>query len=192
MTCARSTASSPSFCESASRSDVSETKPSCTSSRPTGRRDFACSTSAIRNWSSLRMPWSIRIWPMWRLACWVEGAFIARASARELLHALARALQCEVRRARGRELERAAVVLERGRGLMQLIEAHRQVEREIRIPGVRGLRFGIGKSRLVPAPLPGVLVAEREVQHARFRVRSEHGLDPAFGLHRVDALGTQR
>ena len=88
---------------------------------------------------------------------------------------------------------RAAVVLERRRRLMKLIEAYRQVEREIRIRGVRGLGFRVGESRLVPATLPRVLVAECEVEDARLRVRREHRLDPAFRLHRVDELvGSER
>ena len=40
------------------------------------RCDFVCSSSAMRSWSSVRIPWSIRIWPMWRLACGLAGEFI--------------------------------------------------------------------------------------------------------------------
>jgi hypothetical protein len=34
---------------------------------------LVCSSSAILSWSSVRMPWSIRIWPMCRLACGIRG-----------------------------------------------------------------------------------------------------------------------
>jgi hypothetical protein len=75
----RSTDCSPSFSDSASRSVASETKPSCTSSLPTGICCLVCSSSAMRSWSSVRIPWSIRIWPRWRLACGGAGWFIGRS-----------------------------------------------------------------------------------------------------------------
>jgi hypothetical protein len=54
------------------------------------------------------------------------------------------------------------------------------------------VRFRVRTLGLIPAPLPRVLIAEAEVQHARFRVVRKQRLDPALDLQRIEALRTQR
>ncbi|TLD46417.1 MAG: hypothetical protein FAZ92_01317 [Accumulibacter sp.] len=76
----RSTLCLPRLSDSASRSVASETKPSATSSLPIGRLDFICSSSAMRSWSSLRMPLVIRIWPSGRACGCPAGAFMTVAA----------------------------------------------------------------------------------------------------------------
>src|SRR5262245_1307315 len=188
----RSTDCRPSFSDSASRSVASETKPSCTRSRPTGTCDFVCSRSAILSWSSVRMPWSIRIWPMCRLACGLAGEFMrAPGSLAELRSPVARARDVEARRALLGERDRLAVVVEREAGLAHLIEAHREVEGEIGVFRIRGERLEVLLLRLGPAPLLRELVAEREVQHVRPRIGGEQALHAALRGERVEAARPQ-
>ncbi|EXI65898.1 MAG: hypothetical protein AW07_04655 [Candidatus Accumulibacter sp. SK-11] len=44
--------------------------------------DFICSSSAMRNWSSLRMPLLIRIWPSGRECGCPAGAFMTAPAGR--------------------------------------------------------------------------------------------------------------
>src|SRR5919109_683407 len=140
----KSTACSPSFSERASRSVASETKPSCTRSRPTGTWLLVCSSSAMRSWSSVRMPWSIRIWPRWRFACGLPGEFTGGGAALE------------------RELGGTGA-----RG--DKVEAHGKVVSEIGVLRVGDVGLEVFLLRLGPAVLRGELVAERKVQRMRRR-----------------------
>src|SRR5262245_43482313 len=188
----RSTDCRPSFSDSASRSVASDTKPSCTRRRPTGTCDFVCSRSAILSWSSVRMPWSIRIWPMWRLACGLAGEFMrAPASLAELRRPAARAPDIEARGALLGEGDRLAVVLEREAGLAHLVEAHRKVEGEIGVFRIRRERLEVLLLRLGPAALLRELVAEREVQYVRPRIGGKQALYAALRGERVEAARPQ-
>src|SRR5690349_7990302 len=150
----KSTACSPSFSESASRSVASETKPSCTSSRPTGTWLLVCSSSAMRSWSPVRMPWSIRIWPRWRFACGLPGEFIGGAALeRELGGTGASGGEVEARAALFAQADCALVVLERLTALVQVIEAHREVVGEGRVVRVADVGLEILLLRLGPAVL---------------------------------------
>src|SRR5687768_3679962 len=189
---ARSTDCMPSFSESASRSVASETKPSCTSRRPTGTCDLVCSSSAMRSWSSVRMPWSMRIWPMWRLACGFVGEFIADLLVAELRGAAARSGDIEARAALLRQRDGALVVLERQALLAQVVEADGEVVGEVGVVRVGGEGLEVLLLRLGPAALLRELVAEGEVEHVRRRVCGQHGLHAAFGRYRVDARAAQR
>src|SRR5687767_15688729 len=191
MMCARSTDCRPSFSDSASRSVASETKPSCTSRRPTGTCDLVCSSSAMRSWSSVRMPWSIRICPMCRLACGLVGEFIVMRpemrSVAELRGAAARARDVEAGAALLGKRNGALVVLERQPLLAHVVQAHCQVVREVGVVRVGGKRLEILLLGFGPAALLRKLVAQGEVEHVRRRVRGEHRLDAALGRYRVDA-----
>src|SRR6267143_940831 len=167
----RSTACSPSFSESASRSVASETKPSCTSNRPTGTWLFVCSSSAMRSWSSVRMPWSIRIWPRWRFAWGLPGEFIGGAALeRELGGTGAGGGEVESGAALFAQADRPLVKLERLLALVQVIEAHREVVGEIGVVRVRDVGLEVFLLRLGPAVLGGELVAKGEVQRVRRRI----------------------
>src|SRR5262245_19017618 len=198
MMCERSTDCMPSFSDSASRSVASDTKPSCTSRRPTGTCDFVCSSSAMRSWSSVRIPWSIRICPMWRLAWGLAGEFILGSPARlaasvpELGGAGARGGEIEARAALFRERDRAAVIVGRELGLAQMVEADGEVEGEIRVVRVGGHRLEVGLLRLGPATLLGELVAEREVQHVGARIGREQVLHAALRREGIEAARAQR
>src|SRR5919109_3187 len=162
----RSTACRPSFSESASRSVASETKPSCTSRRPTGTWLLVCSSSAMRSWSSVRMPWSIRIWPRWRFACGLPGEFTGGGAAleRELGGTGARGSKVEARTAPFAQADGALVVLERLVALVQMVEAHGEVVGEIGVLRIGDVGFEVFLLRLAPAVLGSELVAKREVQ----------------------------
>src|SRR5438067_6441217 len=161
----RSTACSPSFSESASRSVASETKPSCTSNRPTGTWLLVCSSSAMRSWSSVRMPWSIRIWPRWRFAWGLPGEFIGGAALeRELGGTGAGRTEVEARTALFAQADGALVVLQRLAPLVQVVEAHRKVVGEVRVVRVGDVGLEVFLLRLGPAVLGGELVAKGEVQ----------------------------
>src|SRR3954471_13663924 len=176
----RSTACRPSFSESASRSVASDTKPSCTSRRPTGTCCFVCSRSAILSWSSVRMPWSIRIWPRWRFACGLLGEFIGRSRA-ELCRAALRGVEVEARAALFRQRDRAPVVVERLAALAQVVEAHGEVVGEVGVVGLGDVGLEVFLLRLRPAPLARELVAEREIERVRARISRKHRLDTALG-----------
>src|SRR5581483_6622631 len=174
----RSTLCRPSFSESASRSVASDTKPRFTSSLPTGWLVFSCSSSAIGSWSSVRMPCAIRIWPMWRLAAvtsWgdIRGEFISVLSLQQVMRARGGERAIESRGAPIGERKRAPVELDRLRLLVQMIEAHGEVERVIGVFGIGRERPEIRLLRLAPAALQRVLVAEREQQLRRIGLARE-------------------
>src|SRR5687767_10625214 len=191
---ARSTDWSPSFSDSASRSVASETKPSCTSSLPTGMCCLVCSSSAMRSWSSVRIPWSIRIWPRWRLACGGAGWFIyvPASFTSQLGYAAFGGRRVEAPAARLGEREGALVVLERELRLAQVIQAHREVVGEVGVFRLAGEGAEVFLLRLGPAPLLRELVAQREVEHVRAGVVGEHRFDAGLGGERVGAPGAQR
>src|ERR671935_1098167 len=169
----RSTAWRPSFSDSASRSVASDTKPSCTRSLPTGTWLLVCSSSAMRSWSSVRIPWSIRIWPRWRFACGLPGEFTGGGAAleRELGGTGAGGSEIETGAAFFAEADGALVVLERLAALVQVVEAYSQVVGEIGVVGVRDVGLEVLLLRLGPAVLSGELVTEREMQRMRRRIR---------------------
>ena len=156
----------------------------------------------MRSWSSVRMPWSIRIWPRWRLACGGTGWFIgddkravhrvAVSSCAQLRRAGLGAGEVEARAARLGERERALVVLERELRLAQVVEAHREVVGEVGVVRLGGEGLEVLLLRLGPAPLLRELVAEREIEHVRARVLGQHRLHAALRGHRVGAPGAQR
>src|SRR6185295_10446195 len=195
MMCARSTDCMPSFSDSASRSVASDTNPSCTSRRPTGTCDLVCSSSAILSWSSVRMPWSIRIWPMWRLAWGLAGAFILNCRSLPLVAELGGADagggDIEAGRALLRERDGPAVVIQRELGLAQVIEADRQIEREVGVVGLRGKRLEVLLLCFGPAALLRELVAEGEMQHVGARIGGEEVAHAALGGERVEAARAQ-
>src|SRR5687768_10961364 len=185
----RSTDCMPSFSDSASRSVASDTKPSCTSRRPTGTCDLVCSSSAMRSWSSVRIPWSIRIWPICRFAWGLAGEFMLVG---ELRDPVACGRDIEARAALLGEGDGASVVVERELRLTQVVQADRQVVREVRVPRIRGEGFEVGALRFRPAALLGELVAEREMQRLGVRIGGEQVLDAAFGGERIESARAQR
>src|SRR5688572_14485623 len=185
----RSTDCMPSFSDSASRSVASDTKPSCTSSRPTGTCDFVCSSSAMRSWSSVRIPWSIRIWPICRFAWGLAGEFILVG---ELRDPVACGCDIEARAALLGEGDGASVVVEREPRLAQVVQADRQVVREVRVLRVGGKGPEVCRLRFRPAALLGELVTEGEVQRLGVRIGGKHGLYAAFSGKRVQAACAQR
>src|SRR5205823_1474601 len=148
----RSTACSPSFSERASRSVASDTKPSCTSSRPTGTWLLVCSSSAMRSWSSVRIPWSIRIWPRWRFAGGLPGG---AALERELGGTGAGGSKVETGAALLAHADCPLVVLERLAALVQVVEAHGEVVGEIGVVRVSDVGLEVFLLRLAPAVLGG-------------------------------------
>src|SRR5919197_824058 len=188
------TACSPSFSESASRSVASETKPSCTRSRPTGTWLLVCSRSAMRSWSSVRIPWSIRIWPRWRFACGLPGEFTGGGAAleRELGGTGARGGEIETGAALFAKADGALVVLERLAALVQVVEADGQVVGEVSVVRIRDIGLEILLLRLGPAVLSGELVTERKVQRMRRRIRCDQRFHAAFGDQRIAAPGAKR
>src|SRR3954469_866264 len=195
MMCERSTDCMPSFSDSASRSVASETNPSCTSRRPTGTCDFVCSSSAMRSWSSVRIPWSIRICPMWRLAWGLAGEF-RRLSCRscsvpELGGTGARGGEIEARALLFSLRNRTPVIVGRKLGLAQVVEADRKVESEVRVVWIRGHGLEVGLLRLGPATLLRELVAQGEMQHVGARIGREQVLHAALGGERIEAARAQ-
>src|SRR5437763_6354731 len=189
----RSTACSPSFSESASRSVASETKPSCTSNRPTGTWLLVCSSSAMRSWSSVRMPWSIRIWPRWRFAWGLPGEFIGgTALERELGGTGAGRGEVETRAALLAQADRALVILERLAALVQVVEADGEVVGKIRVVRVRDVGLEVFLLRLGPAILGGEMVAKCEVQGMRRRLGGDQRFHAAFCDQRVAASRAKR
>src|SRR4051812_8223588 len=189
----RSTACSPSFSESASRSVASETKPSWTSSRPTGTWLLVCSSSAMRSWSSVRMPWSIRIWPRWRLAGGLPGEFTDGAALeRELGGTSAGGVEVETRAAPLAQGDCALVILERLAALVEMVEAHGEVVGQIRVVRVCDVGLEIFLLRLGPAVLGGELVAKGEVKRVRAWIGGNQYLHAAFGDQRIAAPGAKR
>src|SRR5688572_21911609 len=191
---ARSTDCSPSFSDSASRSVASETKPSCTSSLPTGMCCLVCSSSAMRSWSSVRMPWSIRIWPRWRFACGGTGWFI-RSRVR-LAGELRGARLCPGDIKAGAAYlgkgDGALVILERELRLAQLVQAHREVIGEVGVVRLGAVRPEVFLLRFGPSPLLRELVTEGEIEHVRARVVGQHRFHPALRGQRIGAPGAQR
>ena len=144
-----------------------------------------CSSSAIRSWSSVRMPWSIRIWPMWRLACGDAGRIHRRTGgARQRVSS--RALLCTV--ALGALVEAAPRVSRRARARAGSTRAPASAGaagpgsprgcRRIRVLRIRGEGLEVLLLRLGPSPLLRVLVAEREIEHVRVRMLREHRSSP--------------
>src|SRR5574343_1369536 len=155
----------PRLSESAWRSVASVTNPSETSSLPIGWLHFICSSKAMRNWSSERMPSEIRIWPsgrrrradvlMSRSACRCGGQF-------GLPFLDARPIEC--RRATLGGFQCQLVMLAGQAGLAQMIQADRQVEQVVRVVAIGGNCVEIHLLCLRPATLSGIQVAQCEME----------------------------
>src|SRR6185369_9290417 len=184
--CVRSMLCLPRLSESAWRSVASVTNPSETSNLPMGWFCFICSSSAMRNWSSERMPSAIRIWPSGR-CCNIEVLIAGSGSPlglefRQALHDL---LAVEGRRPSFRRLEGQAVVLGGGLALPDMVETDGQVEQVVRIVAFACHRVEIGLLCFGPALLAGVEVAEREIQWRRFGLAGQQCLQATLGCLRI-------
>src|SRR5512143_2748412 len=165
----------PSAFASWSRSTASVMKPRATSWRPIGSPVVFCSFSPMRNWSRVIRPCVTRVSPMRSFLRRSMGPLSNRL---QLLHAcFGLGAVVTVRAAAG---ERFLVIRERTRVLLQLVEADCQVEGIIGIVGRAPISLEVGCLGVVPAPLPGVQVAECLVELGAGGA-FDQGFQAAFG-----------
>src|SRR5690348_13952430 len=169
MVLSRSIETCPSVSERMSRIVASVTKPSVTSTLPSGVLKRFCSVSAMFSWSWLMIPLVRSVWPS---GIWESGVAwtVAMALARELGEAARGGGGVELRAFVRAKLEGAPVVIRGGTPLSQVVQAHGEVVGDVGVLGLQALGLEERCLRLGPAALRGVEVAERELQRRAVRV----------------------
>src|SRR5258706_8977751 len=140
MVFSRSIDTWPRVSERMSRMVASVTKPSVTSTLPSGALRRFCSVSAMLSWSELMMPLCSRVWPS---GTWESGvAWIVPMSLRFQVRepALHRG-RIELGRLAARSIEREPIVLGGKALLADAIEAHREVEEDVGVRRVEAVRL---------------------------------------------------
>src|SRR4051812_44397369 len=141
----------PSVSERMSRIVASVTKPSCTSTLPSGALNFFCSVRAMFSWSWLMMPLWSSVWPS---GAWASGGVWMLPMASGLLRraqlgdAARHGGGVELRGLAPRHRDRLLVVAHGEARLAQVVEAHREVEEDVRIGGIEAMRLEVGGLRL--------------------------------------------
>src|SRR5258705_7873684 len=174
MVFSRSIDTWPSVSERMSRIVASVTKPSVTSTLPSGALKRFCSVNAMFSWSWLMIPLCSSVCPS---GTWESGvAWIVPMSLRlQRREAALHRGGIELRGLAARGVERAPVVLRGEARLAEAVEAHGEVEDDVGVGGVEAVRLEELDLRVVPARLRRVQVAEREVQLRALRVACDLG-----------------
>src|SRR5260221_644708 len=194
MVFSRSIETWPRVSERMSRIVASVTKPSVTSTLPSGAFRRFCSVSAMFSWSELMMPLCSRVCPS---GTWASGvAWIVPMTLRlQLREAALRRGRIELRGLAPGSVERAPVVLRGEPRLAEVVEAHGEVEDDVGVGGIEAVRLEVLDLRVVPARLRRVQVAERRMQLRALRVARDLAAQlrlEAFGLRVVGERGEAR
>src|SRR3569623_2101846 len=169
----------PSALASWSRSTASVMNPSATSWRPIGRPVAFCSFRPMRNWSRVISPWVTRVSPM---RSFLRRSMAALPDRFQLLHA--RFGLGAVVAVHAAVCEGYLVIRQRAWILLQLVEADGLIEGVIGVVGSTPIGLEVGGLGVVPAPLPGVEIAECLVELRAGRAFAQH-FQPAFGHQAV-------
>src|SRR5271154_290060 len=162
MVFSRSMDTWPSVSERMSRIVASVTKPSVTSTLPSGALKRFCSVSAMFSWSWLMIPLWSSVCP--RGTCESGADWTVPMSALQLRKAARDGLRIELRGLVACGIEGARVVLGGELRLLQVIQAHREVEGEVGARGIEAVGLEELDLRFRPSRLERQQVAEREVQ----------------------------
>src|SRR5260221_13260234 len=187
MVFSRSIDTWPRVSERMSRMVASVTKPSVTSTLPSGAFRRFCS-------DQLMMPLCSRVCPS---GTWASGvAWIVPMTLRlQLREAALRRGRIELRGLAPGSVERAPVVLRGESRLAEVVEAHGEGEDDVGVGGVEAVRLEVLDLRVVPARLRRVQVAERRMQLRALRVARDLAAQlrlEAFGLRVVGERGEAR
>src|SRR5258706_14708452 len=173
MVLSRSIETWPSVSERVSRIVASVTKPSITSTLPSGALKRFCSVSAMLRWSWLTMPFVRRVWP--NGICAIGGACTVPMSAPrfEVREPPRDAGRIEGRGLVARGFERAAVKARGDARLAHVVEAHGEVVEDVRVARLESMRLEVRDLRLAPARVRGVEIAEHEIERGAFGMQGE-------------------
>src|SRR6185312_15582245 len=154
MVLSRSIETWPSVSERMSRIVASVTKPSVTSTFPSGVLKRFCSVSAMFSWSWLMMPLVSSVWPSGICESGVTWTVAMGALARlEDGQAALGLAGVELARSGARLRERPAVELGRGLAAAEMVEAHGEVEGDVGARGIEAEGLEELGLRLAPARL---------------------------------------
>src|SRR5258706_4139156 len=148
MVFSRSIDTWPSVSERMSRIVASVTKPSVTSTLPSGCLKRFCSVSAMFSWSWLMIPLVRSVWPSG--TCERGAACTVPMSAQDLRDATLHGRGIELPRLGARGVEGAAVEVRRKARLTEGIEAHSQIVRDIGVARIEAVRVGVLAPWLAP------------------------------------------
>src|SRR5215470_14200398 len=156
MVLSRSIETWPSVSERMSRIVASVTKPSVTSTLPSGVLKRFCSVSAMFSWSWLMMPLVSSVWPSGicesGVTCWTV-AMEPPLALLELGEAARDLGGVELARPAAGQRERPAVVLGRGLAAAEVVEAHGEVVGRVGARGIDAEGLEERGLRLAPARL---------------------------------------
>src|SRR5260221_5933788 len=184
MVFSRSIDTWPSVSERMSRIVASVTKPSVTSTLPSGLLKRFCSVSAMFSWSWLMMPLESSVCPSG--TCDSGAACTVPTLASKFCEPSRDRRGIELRRLAAGGLQRAVVEIRRKARLAEVVEGDGEVVRDVRARGLVAVRLEVFGLRILPARLRGVEVAQREAQRRALRVARDVGAQL-----RLEALGAR-
>src|SRR6185312_9314119 len=158
-----------------SRIVASVTKPSVTSTLPSGVLKRFCSVNAMFSWSWLMMPLPSSVWPRGICERGVAWTVAMGPSAAELFEPACGGRGVELRGRPAARGERSAVEVRGRPPLPEVVEAHREVVGDVRVLRLQAMRLEVGRLRVCPAALRRVDVPERELERGAVGMEREVG-----------------